>query len=160
DEGSAGAQLRRWMAGNETVKDLEKHAKVLSQKLVYFPMWRFVAAQPQGDTEFSEPAASFLVADIKTIPLSGGSLHYFDAKKTEGLDLMTPDILLDSAIRWLQQRQVQADSIRETNLIHIPFHYFQYDYKGKKYQVIVDGISGRILASIYPPKETLPFVMI
>src|SRR3990172_11433788 len=42
----AQGKLRRWMAGNETVKDLDTLAQIETPELIYFPMWRFVVRLP------------------------------------------------------------------------------------------------------------------
>ena len=146
------------MAGNETVKDLDIHAQVIHEEQVFFPMWRFVVTEADGDREFSELASSFAIPEIKSIPLSGGSLKYFAPKDFEGLVLREPEVLLDSALNWLQQRGVNRSGLKETNLIHIPFYFFKYQYRGQLYQTVVDGVSGRVMASIYPAKTELPFV--
>jgi hypothetical protein len=154
----AQGKLKRWMAGNETVKDLDVQAVLEQQELVYFPMWRFVARSEHGDREYNEPASSFSIPDIKTIPLSGGDLKFFSSAEFQNIPMKQPDVLLDSAIHWLEGRGVQKESIKETNLIHIPFYQFKYNYKGRSYQAIVDAASGRILASIYPAKDEIPFI--
>ncbi|HSP05720.1 MAG TPA: hypothetical protein VLR94_01010 [Acidobacteriota bacterium] len=154
----AQGKLKRWMAGNETVKGLDVEAQVTHEEQVFFPMWRFVVAQPDGDREFSELACSFAIPEIKSIPLSGGSLKYYAPKDFEGLALRDPEVLLDSALNWLDMRGASRDGVKETNLIHIPFYFFKYQYRGQIYQTVVDGVSGRVLASIYPAKTELPFV--
>lgn len=154
----ARGKLKRWMAGNETVKDLDVQAQVTHEEQVFFPMWRFVLAEPAGDREFSELASAFAIPEIKSIPLSGGSLKYYAPKDFEGLALREPEVLLDSALSWLDMRGASRDSVKETNLIHIPFYFFKYSYRGQIYQTVVDGVSGRVLASIYPAKTELPFV--
>lgn len=155
----AQGKLRRWMAGNETVKDLDVHAEIMSQELLYFPMWRFVVSEPGGDREISEPASSFSISEIKSIPLSGGDLKFYSPAEFQGIQLKEPDVLLESAIHWLEDQQgTKRDQIRETNLIHIPFYTFKYRYKGTVYNAVVDAISGRVLASIYPAKDEIPFI--
>ena len=154
----AQGKLKRWMAGNETVKDLDVHAQVTHEEQVFFPMWRFVVAEPDGSHEFSELASSFAIPEIKSIPLSGGSLKYYAPKDFEGLALREPEVLLDSALSWLDQRGHDRSAVKEINLIHIPFYFFKYQYRGQIYQTVVDGVSGRVVASIYPAKTELPFV--
>jgi len=159
NEEEAQGKLRRWMAGNETVKDLDVHAQIVHQELIYFPMWRFVVSETSGDREISEPASSISISEIKSIPLSGGDLKFYSPTEFQGKPLKEPDILLESAISWLQsQRGIQRDKIRETNLIHIPFTIFKYKFKDKFYQAVVDAISGRVLANVYPAKDEIPFI--
>lgn len=153
----ARGKLKRWMAGNETAKDLDVHARLTYEEQVFFPMWRLVVSEPGGDREFSELAGAFAIAEIKSIPLSGGSLKYFAPSEFQGLKLREPEILLDSALSWLEQKGAQRSSLKETNLIHIPFYFFKYNYSGQYYQAVVDGVSGRVLASIYPAKTEAPF---
>lgn len=154
----AVGKLRRWMAGNETVKDLDTLATIQKQELSYFPMWRFVVRDSHGDREFSEPASSSSIAGLRRIPLSGGDLKFFSPKEFQGMPLKEPDVLLDSAYKWLQTDSgTSTDRIKETNLIHVPFYLFQYQYGGKEYHAVIDGTSGRVLASVYPAKAELPF---
>jgi len=154
----AEGKLRRWMAGNETVKDLDVHSVVETAELVYFPMWRFLVNEQDGDQEYSQPASSTSIADIKSIPLSGGDLKFFAPKDFEGITLKEPDVLLEAALQWLQtQQSISKEKVKETNLIHIPFFLFRYQFGGQSYQAIVDAVSGRVLASVFPAKAELPF---
>lgn len=154
----AKGKLRRWMAGNETVKDLDVHASVTGEELIYFPMWRFVAQHDGEDREYREMAAAFAIPEIKAIPLSGGDLKFFSAAEFQDKPLRQPDILLDSAMQWLKNsNNVDKDQVKESSLIHIPFYLFKYAYKNNTYQTVVDAISGRVLASIYPAKAEIPF---
>ncbi len=152
-------KLRRWMAGNETVKDLDKLATIQNQELLYFPMWRFVVRDDTGEHEFSEPASSSSIADLRRLPLSGGNLKFFSPTQFQGMPLKEPDVLLDSAAQWLQTEKGAArENIKETNLIHVPFYIFKYQFGGKDYQAVIDGTTGRVLASIFPAKAELPFI--
>ena len=155
----AKGKLRRWMAGNETVKDLDRLASIQNQELIYFPMWRFVVRDGAGDREFSEPASSSSIADLRRLPLSGGNLTFFSPAQFKGMPLKEPDVLLDSASRWLQnEKGASPDNIKETNLIHVPFYIFKYQFSGQQYQAVIDGTSGRVLASVFPAKAELPFL--
>ena len=155
----AAGKLRRWMAGNETVKDLDRLASIQHQELSYMPMWRFVVRGSAGDQEFSEPASSSTIADLRRLPLSGGNLKFFSPSEFQGMPLKEPDVLLESASKWLQtEKGTGPDQIKETNLIHVPFYIFKYQYGGKEYQAVIDGTSGKVLASIFPAKAEMPFI--
>jgi hypothetical protein len=161
DSEEASGKLRRWMAGNETVKDLDRLAMLQHQELTYFPMWRFVVKDTGGEKEFSEPASSSAISDLRRLPLSGGSLKFFSPEQFHGMPLKEPDVLLDSATQWLQnEKGVQGNQIKETNLIHVPFYIFKYQFQGREYQAVVDGTSGRVLASVFPAKAELPFLSV
>ena len=155
----ASGKLRRWMAGNDTVKDLDRHAVLQSQELTYIPMWRFVVRDSAGDLEYSEPASSSTIADLRRLPLSGGDLKFYSSTAFQGLPLKEPDVLLDSALQWLQnEKGTVKDKIKETNLIHVPFYVFKYQFGGKDYQAVVDGTTGRVLTAVFPAKAELPFL--
>jgi hypothetical protein len=155
----ASGKLRRWMAGNETVKDLDRLASIQHQELLYFPMWRFVVRESTGDREFSEPASSSSIADLRRLPLSGGNLKFFSPAEFREMPLKEPDVLLDSASQWLKnEKGASPEQIKETNLIHVPFYIFKYQFGGKEYQAVIDGTTGRVLASVFPAKAELPFL--
>jgi hypothetical protein len=159
DMEEALGKLRRWMAGNETVKDLDRLATVQTQELTYFPMWRFVVREDSGEREYSEPASSSSIADLRRLPLSGGDLKFFSAQQFQSMQLKEPDVLLESASKWLQnEKGADREKIKETNLIHVPFYFFKYQFAGQSYQAVIDGTSGRVLATVFPAKAELPFI--
>src|SRR5512134_242450 len=41
DPDQARAALNRWMAGNQTVKDLDEKSQLTGQEFAYFPVWYF-----------------------------------------------------------------------------------------------------------------------
>ena len=57
---AALANLRRWMAGNHTVKDLDKKSRVVSATFQYFPLWYAKEKDETSKKEniFLEPAAA------------------------------------------------------------------------------------------------------
>ncbi len=50
DANQAGGQMNRWMSGNQTIKDLDKKARVTDLTFQYFPLWYFLVAQDQHET--------------------------------------------------------------------------------------------------------------
>src|SRR5512145_734027 len=59
DEEKARASLARWMAGNQTVKDLDRKARLVGHTFEYFPIWLFKRLSPGGKEEILiEPAAA------------------------------------------------------------------------------------------------------
>ena len=59
---AALAALRRWMAGNATVKDLDQKATIEPPTFEYFPMWLVRAQQGEQERLFLEPAAAMSVS--------------------------------------------------------------------------------------------------
>ncbi len=75
------------------------------------------------------------------------------------MPLKEPDVLLDSASQWLKnEKGASLEQIKETNLIHVPFYIFKYQFGGREYQAVIDGTTGRVLASVFPAKAELPFI--
>jgi hypothetical protein len=156
----AEGKLKRWMAGNETAKDLDKNAAIETRELVYFPLWRFVVDTGHGAAEYTELASSFAIPDIKKIPVSGAGMKYFSTTEFGTLPLREPEVLLDSAIHWLEQRGIRRSQIKERNLIHVPFYSFRYTFQNETYQTVVDATTGAVIASVYPARAEKPFLFI
>src|SRR5512139_4197023 len=57
-EDGARAALNRWMAGNATVKDLDRKAKVDSLSFEYFPLWLVRAERAGTEYVVFKPAAA------------------------------------------------------------------------------------------------------
>ncbi len=55
---AAKAACRRWMAGNDTVKDLDRKSVIETVEAVSFPVWLFRVQVPGGEEVFIEPAAA------------------------------------------------------------------------------------------------------
>ncbi|HMT22521.1 MAG TPA: hypothetical protein PKE20_14985, partial [Promineifilum sp.] len=58
DDQQAAAALRRWMAGNQTVKGLDAEAKIESQAFQLFPMWLARTEQNGREVVLGTVAAS------------------------------------------------------------------------------------------------------
>ena len=65
DEADARAALRRWMAGNETVKDLDLKSQVTSVAFAYFPLWLLRLGAAGAETTRLESAAATSVTVLK-----------------------------------------------------------------------------------------------
>src|SRR5436305_13917734 len=62
----AAAGLRRWMAGNQTVKDLDTKSKVTSSTFQYFPVWYARVRQNDKERIYLEPAAATSISEFKS----------------------------------------------------------------------------------------------
>jgi predicted RNA-binding Zn-ribbon protein involved in translation (DUF1610 family) len=158
DESQAQAALRRWMAGNQTVKDLDRKSTLSSSSFEYFPVWYFKHRQPDGGERILlTPAAPTSVSEISHIDLPAGDLR----KYTPELEAQSrpPNVPLQTAQGWLAEKQVTKESIVEQALVHIPLYTFKYAYQGRIYAAIVEAATGGVLANIYPAKSEAPFQM-
>ena len=158
DEKKAGAMLHAWMAGNRTVKDLERDAIVGPAALSYFPMWRFVSGERETERQWCEPARASAVAVWGDVPVSGAALHFVSAEDKARLPLEEPEVRLESAFEWLAARGVARSEVRETNLVHLPLYGFSYTWRGRPFKAAVDAVSGRILVGAFPAKSQTAYV--
>ena len=74
----AEGNLKRWMAGNHTVKDLDKKCTITKTDFYYFPVWYFKTKDASGDKISIQPAATTSVSEIKKIPIPAGSLKFYE----------------------------------------------------------------------------------
>lgn len=156
----AEGNLKRWMAGNHTVKDLDSKAVMGKSKFYYFPVWYFKVKDAAGDKIFIQPAASTSVSEIKKISIPAGALKFYEKNLYNDDDMVPPDVLLDSARTWLQSTGVSTDNIAEAALVHIPFYQFSYTYLNQSYTAVVEASSGQVFANIYPAKSEAPFKIV
>ncbi|MBL8056744.1 MAG: DUF1610 domain-containing protein [Anaerolineales bacterium] len=154
----ARALLAQWMAGNQTVKDLDQKAQIVSQTFEYFPLWYF-KRRGAGDREILdlEPAAATSVTELKHLQLPAGDLQKYDP--TLDAQAVPPTVPLDAALRWVAQRGVPAVEITETALVHIPVYTLKYAYLNQTYTALVEAATGRTLANIFPAKAEAPYVL-
>jgi DNA-directed RNA polymerase subunit RPC12/RpoP len=121
DPGQAQAALNRWMAGNQTVKDLDEKSQVTAQEFSYFPVWYFREQDGARDLIHLEPAAATSVTELRTLTLPAGDLRrYEDSVESQAVP---PTVPLGTAESW----RAQADGsshIAETALVHIPIYTF------------------------------------
>jgi hypothetical protein len=71
----AAANLRRWMAGNQTVKDLDRKSQVTSSTFQYFPLWYVKARDGSKEKISLEPVAAISISEIKLLEVSAGDLQ-------------------------------------------------------------------------------------
>lgn len=158
NESQAQAALKRWMAGSQTVKDLDQKARLVESSFEYFPLWYFRRAEPNKvDRIWLEPAAATSVSELKRLNLPAGDLRKYDP----GLDAQAhaPSVPLQAAIAWLQERQGEAGEIQERALVHIPVYTFKYEYQNQVYTAVVEAGTGSVFANLYPAKAEAPFLL-
>lgn len=155
DEPGAQAALRRWMAGNETVKDLDVKSRLTTFGFGYFPLWLLRSGSGSAEMVRLEPAAATSVSELKRIQLPAGDLVRYDPSLDS--QAVTPTVPLEAMLAWVEQVGVRRDQVTEISLVHIPLYTFHYDYAGRSYVAVVEGVSGKVFANIYPPKAEAPY---
>lgn len=159
NEDQAQAALRRWMGGNQTVKDLDKKSRVSGMSFEYFPIWYFKYRQPDGREQISlAPAAPTSISEITHIDLPAGDLRQYTAEIEP--QSHAPNVPLQTALGWLADKGVQKESILEQALVHIPLYTFKYSFQGRAYAALVEAATGGVLANIYPAKSEAPYRLV
>jgi DNA-directed RNA polymerase subunit RPC12/RpoP len=154
----AAASLARWMAGNQTVKDLDKKSKIVSQSFEYFPLWYFKQHRPSGEERILvEPAAGISISEIKHLKLVAGDLRKYKTNLNE--KARQPNVPLQTALKWLADRGVSQEEVSERALVHVPFYTIKYSYQGTLYTAMVEGGTGGVYANLFPAKEEAPYRM-
>ena len=154
----AGAQsaLARWMAGNQTVKDLDRKARLISSAFAYFPVW-YVRRQGVGEgLTLLEPAAATSVTELKSLRLPAGDLRKYEPHLDA--EAVAPTVPLETVFAWLAERGVSREQVAETALVHLPLFTFKYVYQAQTYTALIEAASGSVFANLYPPKAETPYL--
>ena len=158
-EAEAADHLRRFMAGRETVAGLDKHARIGTPQLVYFPFWAFRIDESAGERIVLEPAAPSSLQGLQGMTLPAGEPRSWTPELTGTSPLLEAEVPLATARTWLDDR-LNAPAVRRTMLYHIPIYRFSYTYKNRSYRAAVEGVSGRVLPADFPAKAEAPFVLV
>ncbi len=149
--------LRRWMNGNETVKDLDKKSEVLAVEPVSFPMWLFrsqgARAGGGGEEVRVEPAAATPIPQLADLEIPAGALEPF-RREDGGVEQAAASVPLDTARGWLGEA---SGRLTETALVQVPLWHCRYRYRGAECGAYVEGSTGAVLASVFPAKAESPY---
>jgi hypothetical protein len=155
----AAAALRRWMAGNATVKNLDQLAQISSQSFQLFPMWLARVSQTggaAGDQLLLEPAAALSIIDLTDLTLPAADLQPYD--DSYDADAVRPTVPLTAVRSWLaQDKGIAAGRIREISLVHLPIFVFKYSFQNESYTAVVDAATGQVFAAVFPAKKEAPY---
>ena len=159
DEGQATSALRRWMAGNQTVKGLDAEAKIESHQFQLFPMWMVRTVTPDHEEVQMKPAAAVSIVELAKLRVPAADLEPY-AKEMD-VEAIKPTVPISAVHGWLGQNEgIAANAIAEISLVHVPIYQFKYRYKEESYLALVDGAAGQVFAAIYPEKFELPYLTI
>jgi hypothetical protein len=153
---AAEGNLRRWMAGNFQVKNLDTLAVIQDVRFYYFPMWYF-KTDGAGEAIYFQPATSTAISEIKKISVPAGNMLVYNSKDFNEKEFLQPDIPYDTALSWLKQSGVNPDNLELASLVHVPFYQFKYLYEGQVYTALVEASSGMIYANLWPAKSEAPY---
>jgi DNA-directed RNA polymerase subunit RPC12/RpoP len=158
-ENEALAALRRWMAGNKTIKGLDRLAKIDTPKYEHLPFW-FVRADRNGQEKiYLEPAAAISISELKHLTIPAADLEPYDLTMDDSAVEAT--VPYKAMLKWLgDEQQIKESDITEVSLVHLPLYVFKYAYKDRRYTAVVDAATAQVFANIYPSKWETPYLAI
>jgi hypothetical protein len=156
-EDEAKAACRRWMAGNDTVKDLDSKSVIEGVEPLSFPVWLFRIRAAKGEEVSIEPAAATMIPQLADLKLPAGKLEPFRSEE-EGVESIPKTVPLETALGWLEQRGHPRPT--ETALVRLPLWRCRYRFKGETYQVFVDASTGAVVAAVFPEKAESPYYLV
>lgn len=157
DINKAHALLAQWMAGNQTVKDLDKKSHITQQTFEYFPLWYFKRKTGNKEEVLLEPAAATSVSELRKLQLPAGDLQKYDA--TLDSQAHAPSVPLETAQGWLAGRGIAAQQLAENALVHVPLYTFKYTFNNKTFTALVEAATGKVFANVFPAKAEAPYVL-
>ena len=156
-EGAAEKALRRWMAGNQTIKGLDRDAQIKKPHFEYFPMWLVRTTKDDRENVYLEPAAALSVSELKHVNIPAGDLEHYDLEVDDSAVKAT--VPYNAMAGWLKdEHKIKETEISELSLVHLPIYIFKYIYDDQSYTAVIDGASGEVFANIFPSKWEVPYV--
>jgi len=155
DETNAIGMFRRWAAGSTRAKDLDKQAQIAGVKRHYFPVYMFKRDINGAEQVFVEPAGSTTLPGLHNLKVPAGDLKIFDPSfDTKGAEMIKPDIEMMSYLNALPGKP------KEQALVYVPIWKVDYVFDQKKYEVVVDGSSGEVFASLFPTRSSGAYMLV
>jgi len=168
DREQAERALRRWMAGNETVKDLDAKAELVALEAVSFPVWMFRRRAAGGESVVAEPAAPTPEPKMADLDVPAGRLEPYRSAE-EGVETIAATVPLETARGWLSgalgaarggSGESAGGQVLENALVHVPLWRAAYRFGGASWSALVEASTGRVLASVFPAKKEAPFWLV
>ncbi len=155
DMKTAERTLKGWMAGNETVKDLDRKAEIVKHALLYLPLWYFKVRAGAEEEVYIEPAAATARSLLRKLALPPGEMRFYNPQAVP--NVVSPSVPYQAALEWLSNQGLSVEHVREAALVHVPLYFFRYRYRQKTYIAAVDGSYGQVLSDLYPTRWEVPY---
>jgi hypothetical protein len=166
DRAAAEQALRRWMAGNDTVKDLDTKAEEIELAPLSFPLWMFRCREGGGETVVGRPAAATGEPALADLAVPAGRLEPYGGGPVAGeseagelaqaVEAVPASVPLETARGWLPA----GGEVTETALVHVPLWRATYRFAGRPYAAVVEASTGAVFASVYPEKAETPYLAV
>ncbi len=147
--------FRRWTAGSRMAKDLETTASVRRFEPVYFPLYFFRRRFGPEEKAFLEPAKVTTLPGLHGLKVPPGDMKLLDAGfPVGGVPLLPPEIGLDHYLAGMPGEPI------EQALVYMPLYRVDYDYGGASYSAVLEGSTGEVFATGYPPRRSAMYVAV
>ncbi|MCD6383316.1 MAG: zinc ribbon domain-containing protein, partial [Thermoplasmata archaeon] len=151
DEKSAELIFRRWASGPMKARGLE-NAWIREVKKYYFPVYRFVRDVGGREVVLVRPAKSTLLPGMNMLKIPPGDMKIFDYNFSPGdAEVLQPDLTMGYYLPALEGKA------REQALVYFPIYHIRYSFLGGDYEAVVDGSTGEVFSSYFPPREVTPY---
>ncbi len=147
--------FRRWASGSRMAKDLETAAAIRQFAPLYFPVYLLKRRFGPEEKVFLEPAKATTLPGLHGLRVPPGDMKVLDADFPLGAArVVQPEIAMD------QYLGVTPGEPIEQALVYLPLYQVDYDYGGRSYAAVVEGSSGEVFASSYPPRRSGMYVAV
>ncbi|MDO5844947.1 MAG: hypothetical protein Q4Q53_07375 [Methanocorpusculum sp.] len=155
EENAAKGIFKRWSAGPAYPKDMETSAKVTKMVKEYFPVFRFRRTVNSKEDVEVKPAKGTVLPGMQNLVIPPGSMEIYNSKSMLGnASVIEPDIGIDS-----YAEQLPGEAI-DQSLVYFPIYEVTYDYKGKSYETVIDGSSGKVYSGSAPKRSSTSYMMV
>lgn len=151
DQAGAQGTFKRWAAGPERAKDLDRLAQVSGIKQQYFPVYLFRRNVGGSENVMLEPARTTTLPGMHSLKVPAGDIKIFDQNYKVDVELLKPDIDMTAYLPGLPGEP------KEQALLYFPLWAVSYKFNGKQYDAVIDGSSGEVFAADYPARSSAPY---
>jgi len=159
-EAEVPAHLRRFLAGDATVAGLDREAQIGQPELMFFPFWAFTVVVGGEERVELMPAAPSTLQGLQGLTLPSGTSLDAESLAAQGAPVLEPEIPVETARGWLEERRGGEAAVRRTVLYHLPLYRITYQWKGRSYRAAVDGVTGRVFPADFPAKAEAPYMAV
>ncbi|MGB9590133.1 MAG: zinc finger domain-containing protein [candidate division WOR-3 bacterium] len=161
DKHAATERFFRWTAERDKPAPFNERVELINIMPVWVPTWHIKEwkASAGGAREISfsiQPG----FADQKTYEaLSPQNLPLQSIKPVEGSldgEIAQKDMEPAEKLTFLKSRGI---NVHELSLVYVPLYRVEYSYNGKKYNMLIEGMTGGIHAVDYPKKPGWPYYL-
>ena len=144
--GEASEIMRQWMSAQAGPARLNGVVTLGQPKAYDFLFWSFSGGLGGYDRQIMVPAVSTVLRELRQLQIPS---RFVRPDSSSDYDDETSLPTLEREQAQSQAGEGGAENV-QTWLIRVPLFEFPYQYDGRNYRVIVDGLSGQCLVDRFP----------